>query len=158
MRPMGKAVAWWAALMAVWWATLSAPATAELVTGAACALACVAVAMAVPRLLGQSWRPAPRWAAWLGPLALAVPADTARLLAVTVPRLLRDREWSGSLRRLPPPPGEPEPTARARRALGTAAVSASPGAVVVDWPPDGAPALVHAVTSRPSRLESAVTR
>ncbi len=33
MRPVGTAVAWWAALMAVWSASLSSTGTAEPVTG-----------------------------------------------------------------------------------------------------------------------------
>jgi len=46
----------------------------------------------------------------------------------------------------------------ARRAFGTLVLSASPGGIVLDWPADGSPILLHELGSGPPALDEAVTR
>lgn len=158
MRTLAEVAAWTVALTLAWIATLSTISAPELVAGAVSAVACAAVAVLARRAIGPAWRPEPRWAAWLLRLAAAIPADTVRLLARALPRLVRDRAGGGELRHLPPPPDEEPARAALRRAWGLIVLSASPGSVVVDWPPDGAPALVHELGSGPPSVADVVSR
>jgi hypothetical protein len=57
-----------------------------------------------------------------------------------------------------PPAEEHDGRAQARQAWGTLLLSATPGSVVVDWPPDGRPAVVHNLGSGPPRMEEVVIR
>jgi multisubunit Na+/H+ antiporter MnhE subunit len=157
MRRTAEVAAWWVVLTFVWVASLSAATAPDVLAGAVCGLLCAVLAVAARRAIGQAWRPVPRWAAWLGPLLLAVPADTARLLIRVLPRLVRDRRSAGSLRRIRPPAGE-EAAAGFRRAWGTLALSATPGSFVVDWPPDGRPAVIHTLGSGPPQMDEVVVR
>lgn len=146
---LGEPLAWWLVLLAAWTATLGALSIAELTVGAAVAACGAAVAVAGRRALRQDWSVPLRWLRWLGPLALSVPADTARLAL--------QRPTSGRLRSLPVPAAEPESRAAARRALGTLVLSTAPGSYLVDWPPDGAP-VVHTLVSGRPRLDREVVR
>ena len=158
MRTLAEAVAWAVALLLAWVATLSTISAPEIVAGVVAALLGGGVAALARRVIGQAWRPTKDGVAWLPPLALAIPADTVRLLGRALPRLLRDRGAGGTVRELPPPPAEELAVAAFRQAWGLMVLSASPGSVVVDWPPDGRPPLVHELGSGPPRLAERVTR
>jgi multisubunit Na+/H+ antiporter MnhE subunit len=147
-----------ATLFAFWVATLSADTTAEVITGAIVAVTCAVLAVAARRLLGQIWRPVPRWVVWVFPVLAAVPADTARLLLRTLPRLIRDRTGGGQIERVRPPVHEEPSRAGFRRAWGTVLLSATPGTIVLDWPPDGAEVVIHELGSGAPRMEKVVTR
>jgi hypothetical protein len=134
MRLVVKTLAWWVVLAVGWTATLPVLAGQEVLAGIVGALVAAIVAAAAGRLVGGDWRPDHRWLLWTARLVPAVLADTVRLLLRAVPRLLRDRRWDGELRRARHVVGEPAPRASARRALGTLAMSAAPGSLVVDWP------------------------
>ncbi|GGM58950.1 hypothetical protein GCM10011608_49980 [Micromonospora sonchi] len=136
-------VIWWVALTAAWAATVSQLTLAELLVGAACALVGAVVAVGSRRALGHCWRPDVRWLAWSGRLAVAVPVDTVRLLVQVTPRMLPGRDVPGRLSRLRPPADEAPARAAFRRAWGTFVLSATPSSVVLDWPPDGAPVVLH---------------
>ncbi|GIJ27200.1 hypothetical protein Vqi01_23620 [Micromonospora qiuiae] len=147
MSLLVELVIWWVALTVGWVATVSPLTLAELLVGAACALVCAVVAVSSRRALGHRWRPDVRWLAWLGRLAVAVPVDTARLLVQVTPRMLAGRDVPGRLVRLRPPTDEAASRAAFRRAWGTFVLSATPSSVVVDWPPDGAPVVLHLLGS-----------
>lgn len=153
-----EAVALTGVLFVIWVGTVAVLTTAELVTGLVVAVACAVLAVGARRFLGQSWRPEARWARWLLPLVVAVPADAARLLLRVLPRLLRERTRGGRVARERPPAGEEPARAGFRRAWGTLLVSASPGTVVLDWPPGDAEIVVHELGSGPPRMEKVVTR
>lgn len=153
-----EAVALTAVLFAIWLSSLAALTTAEVTTGLAVSVGCALLAVAARRLLGQIWRPWAPWVRWLLPLIVAVPADTARLLLRVLPRLVRDRTRGGHLERVRPPVREEPSRAGFRRAWGTLLVSASPGTIVVDWPPDGADVVVHELGSGVPPMEKVVTR
>jgi multisubunit Na+/H+ antiporter MnhE subunit len=147
-----------AVLFAMWVATLAVPTTAEVVTGLGASIVCAVLAVAARRLLGQSWRPAARWTVWILPLLVAVPADTARLLLRTIPHLIRDRSGGGRIERVRPPAHDEPSRAGFRRAWGTLLLSATPGTIVLDWPPDGAEVVVHELGSGTPRMQKVVTR
>ncbi|WP_213453479.1 hypothetical protein [Rhizomonospora bruguierae] len=148
--PAVELAAWWIGLTLVWTATLSGLDLLDLVTGAAGAGLCAAAAIAGRRAVAACWRPDPRWAAWLGRLAVSIPVDTARLL----PLAPRRRDGHLVERR---PAAEPPARAAARRAWGTPIICASPGTLVVDWPRDGGPVLLHTLGSGPPDASRAVT-
>jgi hypothetical protein len=158
VRQIAEAAGWWAGLMLAWIATMSTISVPELTVGAGCALLCAVVAVVARRAIGQRWRADKRWLTWLGPLVLAVPADTARLLGRALPGLLRHRGSTGRLRRAEPPGGEDPERAAGRQAWGTLAVSATPGSVILDWPPDGRPAVIHDLGSGPPQMDEVVMR
>jgi hypothetical protein len=144
------------ALALAWFATLPSPSVPELVAGSAAALGCAATAVRARHVVGVAWRPNPRWAAWLGTLVVAVPADTARLLVGLLPNL--PRAGSGQLRLIPPHADEDPSRAAFRRAWGSLVVSASPGSIVLDWPSDGRAVTVHARGSGRPALDEVVIR
>ncbi|MEU2610590.1 hypothetical protein ABZ570_03230 [Micromonospora sp. NPDC007271] len=158
MSLLPELAVWWIALTAGWIATVSTPSPAELLVGAACGLASAVVASTSRRALGQCWRPDARWLAWLGQLPAAVLVDTVRLLTRVTPRLLAGKEAGGRLVRLAPPSDEPPDRASFRRAWGTFVLSATPASVVVDWPPDGSPVVVHLLGSDGKSMRAAVVR
>ena len=158
MRSLLETLAWAVALLIAWISTLVTISTPEIVVGAVSALLCGAVAAVARRVIGQAWKPRARWVAWLPPLALAIPADTFRLLGRALPRLVRHRTAGGKIRELPPPPAEEPARAEFRQAWGLIVMSASPGSVVIDWPPDQRPPLVHELGSGPPDLAERVTR
>lgn len=153
MRWLRETLVWAVALLIAWITTLSTISAPEVVAGAVSAVLCGVAAAVARRMMGQAWRPEPRWLGWLPPLALAIPADTVRLLGRALPGLMRRRTAGGKIRELPPPPREEPARAAFREAWGLMVLSASPGSVVVDWPP-----LVHELGSGPPDLAERVTR
>ncbi len=147
-----------AALFVIWVATLAVPTRSEVVTGLVVSVVCAVIAVAARRLLGQLWRPAARWTVWIFPLLVAVPADTARLLLSTLPGLIRDRTAGGRVERVRPPAHEEPSRAGFRRAWGTILLSATPGTIVLDWPPEGADVVIHELGSGAPSMEKVVTR
>ncbi|MFI6452723.1 hypothetical protein ACIBF6_14310 [Streptosporangium amethystogenes] len=175
MRATTKVFLWWIALLMGWLATVPVVTIAELLAATGCGLVCAVVAVLVGRLAGLSWRLEPGWGAWLGPLAVAVVADTVRLPVRVVPHMLRDRDWDGRLLRLNPAQAGPETKepavtsdtgpdtetparAAARRAVGTIALSAAPCGLVLDWPADGRPVLLHMLAGDEPSLGRRVIR
>lgn len=150
--------AWWAALTAVWVAAGSSLAPAALLIGAGCAVLGSVAAVAAQRTVVGGWRPNAGFLRWLPPLILAVPADTLRLLPLLAAGASRREQSGGQLRQAPPESREPAESAAFRRAVGALAVSMTPGTVVVDWPPDGRPALIHHLCSGRPSLTTAVMR
>lgn len=148
---------WWAAAVAIWALTLSSVPDTELITAAACGLPSALAARAARKALGGRWRPRLRWAAWLLPLAVAVPADTARLLAVTIRRIITG-EHPGELQEIQMPAGEPGDVATARHALAVLTVSASPGTFVVDSDPEEDKIVIHTLVSGWPSLGQVVRR
>jgi hypothetical protein len=148
---------WWAVLTVVYIATLSVVTGPELLGAAACAAACAVLAVAARRAARARWRPERRWTGWLAPLAVSIAADTVRLFALVLPRLFAGRPSGGKLRTMAQP-GDERARSAARRAFGTLVLSASPGSIVLDWPADGSPIVLHELGSGPPSLPEAVTR
>lgn len=148
---------WWGAAVGVWLLTLSAVTWPELVAAAVCGLPCGLVARAGRHAMQSRWRPRLRWAGWLPPLAAAVIADTARVLALAA-RQATGRGRPGRLTELRLPPGEPGPVAAARRALTAFALSATPGTIAVDSDPEEDVLVIHSVAGGWPRLEEKVSR
>lgn len=148
---------WWAAAVAIWALTLSSVSNPELITAAACGLPCALAARAGRKAAGGDWRPRWRWAWWIGPLAVAVPADAVRLLIVTIRRLVT-RESPGELQEIEMPAGEPRDVAAARHAMAIMTVSASPGTFVVDSDPEEDKIVIHSLVTGPPSLEQVVRK
>jgi multisubunit Na+/H+ antiporter MnhE subunit len=148
---------WWAASVAIWALTLSSVSNPELVAAACCGLPCALAARAGRKAIGARWRPRPRWAAWLLPLLVAIPADAGRLAALTI-RQLVTREDVGSLRRIRLPADEPPDVAAARHAAATLIVSAMPGTFITDSDPGEGTLVIHTLVSGWPRLEQVVRR
>jgi multisubunit Na+/H+ antiporter MnhE subunit len=154
-----EVAAWWAVLVLFWMATLSAASLAEWAVACLAALPCALAATAARAVAGGGWRVRAGWSRWLLPLARVVPAETVRVLALAA----RDRrapdpgeDPARALRRIPLPESEAEDRATGRGAVATALLSATPGTLVVDAPPEERALLVHALDDRPSALERAV--
>ncbi|MHB1594854.1 MAG: hypothetical protein ACYCO9_09895 [Streptosporangiaceae bacterium] len=148
---------WWGAAVAIWALTLSSVSGPEVIAAAICGLPCALAARAGRKAAGGRWRPRARWAAWAGPLLVSVPADAARLLAVTVRRLVAG-EVPGELHRIRLPTGEPRDVCAARHALAVLAVSATPGTFVVDSNSERDTIVIHTMVSGPPRMEQVVRR
>jgi multisubunit Na+/H+ antiporter MnhE subunit len=152
---------WWLVTVLFWLATLSAVSRAELLVAVLAGLPCAVAATAARAAGGWRWRVKPHWLAWFGPLVPAAVADTLRVFGRAVrearagrraPRRGAERE----LRRIPLPSGEDPAQTDGRRAVAAGFVSATPGTVVLDSPPDERVLLVHALDSRPSPVERVV--
>lgn len=137
--------------------TLSVATGPELLGAVVCGGLCAMPAVTARRALGVAWRPDPRWGSWIRPLAAAVAGDTIRLFGRVLPGLVARRPGGAQIRELRPPADRGAARAAARRAVGTLALSASPGSVVLDWPDDG-PVVLHTLGSGGSALDGAVTR
>jgi multisubunit Na+/H+ antiporter MnhE subunit len=148
---------WWAAAVAIWALTLSSVPPQELIASAICGLPCAVAARAGRKAVGSRWRPRPRWATWLLPFLVAVPADAGRLLAVTIRRLVT-REEPGGIQEYPMPAGEPPDVAAARHALAILTVSATPGTFVADSDPEEDKIVVHTLASGRPQLEQVVRK
>ena len=143
--------------MAIWALTLSSVSNPELVAAACCGLPCALASRAGRKAIGARWRPRPRWAAWLLPLLVAIPADAGRLAALTVRRLVT-RGNAGSLRRIQLPAGEPPDVAAARHAAAVLVVSVTPGTFITDSDPEEGTLVIHTLVSGWPRLEQVVRR
>jgi hypothetical protein len=148
---------WWAASVAIWTLTLSSVSNPELVAAACCGLPSALAARGGRKAIGARWRPRPRWATWLPPLLVAIPADAGRLAALTI-RHLVTREDVDSLRRIRLPAGEPPDVAAARHATATLVVSATPGTFIADSDPEEGTLVIHTLVSGWPRLEQVVRR
>ncbi len=105
-------------------------------------------------VLGELAGPGP------GPLAAAIPADLARLLALARhPGAARPWEApTGQFRQLSMPEAEPAPVGDARHALATLAICATPGSVVIDSDPAAGTIDLHDLGSGWPRLDQVVIR
>lgn len=148
-----ETVVWWVLLVGLWVLTLSSVSVAEVVVAASCALPCAALATAGRQVSGARWRPAVAWLRWFAVLPVAVCTDTWRLFVAT-PRLIRG---TGSWRHIELPDDPSAARAAARRAAAVLTVSATPGTLVADTPPEK-PMLVHVLVSGRPRLDDRVAR
>jgi multisubunit Na+/H+ antiporter MnhE subunit len=148
---------WWGAAVGIWLITLSSVTTPELVVAAACGVPCALAAWAGRRAMRHRWRPRPRWALWLVPLAASIIADEARLLRLA---LLRPSHTGpvGEWRRIQLPGGEPDAVASAHRALASVTVSATPGTFVVDGDPEEDRLVIHSLVRGWPHLDRVVRR
>lgn len=148
--------AWWLVTTALWLVTAAPPSGPEIVIAVLAGLPCGLAAAAARRAAGTAWRPRAAWLRWLPPLAVAVPADTARALYAVV----RRRRLPG-IRRLGLPPEPEDAVAAARRALVTVVLSSSPGSYAVHVAPDdggGDRAVLHVLTDGRPRMSEVVGR
>ena len=148
---------WWAAAVAIWAQTLSSVSPQELTAAAICGLPCAVAARAGRKAVGGCWRPRLRWTAWLLPLVVAVPADTARMLVGTI-RWLAARQVPGELKEIQMPAGEPPDVAAGRHAMAILTISATPGTFVVDSDPEEDKIVIHTLVSGSPHLERVVGR
>jgi hypothetical protein len=147
---------WWAFLVAVWIATLNVFSVPEVIVAAATAVPCAFTARAARRAAGLRWALPDGWWRWLLALPGAVGHDTIGLLRLALGR--RPREDDDEFRDVPLP-AERTGAGRAGRAAGTvAALSATPGSVVVDTGEDHRTVRVHALPIGRTRLEGKVRR
>jgi multisubunit Na+/H+ antiporter MnhE subunit len=159
-RPLAVAVEvlwWWAAACGVWLLTLSSVSAAELVVALACALPCGLAAWAARLALGERWRVRPQWVWWLGPLALSVFSDAARLLVLAIRPHVIDHEV-GRLVDVPLREDDAQDVASGRAAIATLAMSATPGTLVVEGDAERRVLTLHSLVPGGSRLERAVRR
>lgn len=140
---------WWAVLILAYAATLPVATGPELVGAVVAAGVCAVLAVAARRAAGSVWRPTATILRRSVLLPVAIAADTVRLLG---------RGGHGSVRTVEQAGGEPPPRASWRRSWGTLVLSASPGSVVLDWPDDGSPVVLHELGSGRPRLDGVANR
>jgi hypothetical protein len=131
MRTVGEVLWWSVAGVVIWLLTLSSVSVPELVLAGASSLMCAGAAVAGRKLLGATWRFRPGWLRWLVSLPTAVAADTVRILGVPV-RTSGRSDDAGYFRSYQVKCQVDRPTQEAWEALAVIAVSATPGAFVVD--------------------------
>jgi hypothetical protein len=147
---------WWLVLSGLWLLTATPLSIPEVVVAGVVAVPCALAARPARRATSRTWRLRGGWVRWLPAVAVAVLADTARVLAVPVHG--RDR---GALRRTRLPAEPDETVAATRRAVVTILLSLSPGSYVVDWSSaeTGADVVVtHALTDGRPRLDEVLGR
>jgi multisubunit Na+/H+ antiporter MnhE subunit len=152
----GEVLFWWGASVGIWVLTLSSVSVPELAVAAACGLVCGLLGTAGRRTMGSAWRPRAGWLRWLLPLAVAVPADAARLLLLTVRPRPTDR--AGRYRQAPLDRSGPPAVRAAHEALAVLAVSATPGSFVVDVAPADGRLLIHSVSGGRPQMQEVVRR
>lgn len=155
---------WWLATIGVWLLTLSSVTTPELVTAAVCGLLSGTAAWGGRKAMADAWRIRLRWAAWLGPVAVAAVLDCGRLLALAARQAVllargpaTQADGPGRLRGLALA-DVPARHAAARRALATIAISSTPGNFVIDSRPDEERLVIHSLVSGWPRVERTVSR
>ena len=150
---------WWALLCGLWLITLSSLSTGEELVAAGCALVAAVAAAGARRAMEGAWRPTVRWVAWAGPVLVAIPVDTVRVLGLAARRVIRPHTAVGDeVVRVRLPHRERTAVGAARGALGTFAVSVTPGTVVVDWDQDRGELVVHRLVRGSPSLEQVVAR
>ena len=156
---LAETLLWWGLLFGVWVVTLSAASTVELAVGAASALPCALAAVGARQAIGSSWRPSIGWVRWLGWTALAIPADTVRVLAVAANQAARRRrDERGSYERVQLEADDRPSVGRARQAIATMVVTGTPASYVTDVDVERAELVVHRLVSGPPSIEKVVSR
>ena len=146
MRAVAEVSAWWPVLVLVWLATLNSFSFQELVTAAVLALPCAVAARTARRAAGVHWTFRPGWGRWLLAVPAAIAHDTVGVLLLAV-----KRSGDDSFRHVP----MPEHPDGGQEAAATAALSATPGSVVVDA--DDNTLLVHGMPIGRTRLEREIS-
>lgn len=153
----GEVLWWWGVSFGIWLLTLSSISAAEILVALSCGLVCGIAARAARIAVGGKWKPHPVWLWWLGPLAVAVVADTARVFVAAV-RLWGKADPPVRPHEVQLPTGGSEDVSAAREALATLAVSAPPGTFVIDTDPDAHRLVVHTLVEGGPSVEEAVAR
>jgi multisubunit Na+/H+ antiporter MnhE subunit len=146
-------IAWWAVLVVVWLATLNAMSWQELVAASVLAAPGAVAARRARRAAEVTWRPRPRWLRALMFLPWAVVHDAVAVLLLAARPVRRPAGRLGwlSLAR------DADPARQvAREGLATAALSVSPGSVVVDSTDEHDRLLVHWLPVGETRLRQEI--
>lgn len=150
-----EVVLWWGLMVGIWVLTLSSVPFEELVIAVAGALPCAVAVRSSRRAAGGQWRPHLSWVTWVAPVAVAVWADTGRLMAVAVKAVLGLEQPTGELSRVQLP-AEGGARASARHAIGAIFLSSTPGTFVMDEDPDTSMLVVHSIVSGPPSVEEVI--
>lgn len=147
MRSAVEISVWWLLCVAVWLASLTSLSVDDVVLGVACALPCAFGAVGARALVESSWQPRLAWMRWYVKVPWAVLLQTVRLLW----RAFSGRGIAGVFQTVQLPEAEAEDVSTARQGLLGLALSASPGAYIVDIDPDTRQTLIHTVPGVSSR-------
>jgi multisubunit Na+/H+ antiporter MnhE subunit len=158
MRQLPELLFWWAAATGIWLLTLSSMSLPEVAVATASGLPCAVAAIASRRAVGGSWPARPAWLRWLGPLPVAVVADSARVLGRAAGVLVGRRVGSGRLRTVHLDRDGDDVRWAGRQAAATVVVSATPGTVVVDVEDDTGVMRLHALGAGAPSMEQVVSR
>lgn len=153
-RRMLEVLFWWAAALGIWLVSLSAVSRQEYLIAGLCSLPCGVTASLARWAVEGAW---PVRARWLSPLLLlpvAIVTDALQVLAAP----WRAHPRAGELRTVATPAAGDSPSARARRAVAVALVSATPGTYVLDIDTASGDMLVHSLAPRGPKLEQKVAR
>lgn len=142
---------WAVAAVLVWIATLSSTTVPELSFAIAAGVLCGVLAHAGRRALGGSWRLRARWLLWIVPMVASALLETIELLRVAI----RPRSGRMSKHEFPDEPAE---LLNGREAIGTVAVSATPGSIVADYDPEKRRLLLHVLVSAGPRMQEVIRR
>jgi len=153
VRAVAEVLVWWAVLVLVWLGTLTAFSYEELTVAALLAVPCAIAGRLGRRAAGVGWSVRAGWARRLPHLPWAIVHDTVAMLGLAV---RADRPRDDDFDELPLA-NEPTTARQAgHEALATAALSATPGSVVVDANEDRL--FVHTVPIHRTGLRRAVSR
>lgn len=158
MRTVAEVAFWWAAGVGVWLLTLSSVSLPEALIATGCALPCAVLAVVARRAVDGSWPVRPGWARWLLPLPAAVVADAVRVLGLATLVLVGRRVPAGDEHTVALHRDRPVRRWRARQALATVLVTATPGTVVLDVDEESAELRVHGLGSGRPSMEEVVRR
>jgi multisubunit Na+/H+ antiporter MnhE subunit len=147
-----ETTSWAVVACAVWLSTLSSVTLPELCIASAVSIPCGVLARAGRRSLDARWRFRPRWALWLLPVIGSLYAELVELLRMSVRRPRTGHLMSIDL------PDDPPDLAAGREALGTLALSATPGSLVVDGDPEQHRLTVHVLVSAGPEVEKVIRR
>ena len=148
---------WWALMVGLWDVTLSGTTLPDIAAAAAAALIAAAAAVAArPVMQVKGGGARLRWLGWLPVVAVAVLADSARVLIVAA-RHITSRDVDGELRHVRlQSAGATEDFLH--RSLATLVVSSTPGSIVLDEDPERHELLEHGMVSGRPDLERTVAR
>ena len=140
----------------MWLVTLNSYSVAELITAAVLAAPCAIAARAGRRAAGLRWQLSLGWSRWLLAVTWAVGHDVAVALSFALRR--RTHEEDDEFRIVPLSREHGDAARAGREAVITAALSATPGTVVVDANEAHDELLVHALPAGHTRLERELSR
>jgi multisubunit Na+/H+ antiporter MnhE subunit len=144
MRPrLGAWLAWWCSCFLMWLALTTTFDPAELAAGVI-ASAVAATGAELVRATGLiGFRPRAAWFLRAPRVAWRSVIDTGIVMRALIAHVTGRREMRGAFRIIPVEPGGDDPSSAARRALLTAAISATPNTYVVGIDRDRGMMIVH---------------
>jgi multisubunit Na+/H+ antiporter MnhE subunit len=138
-----EAACWWVFTLGLWCAFIGNISSTELLAGTAAGLICGLTVVQLRVVDWPTFRPALRWLGWVPLVLLSAVAETGILTLGLWRWVVAGRRDLAEFRTIPLGPAGIGSAARARHALATVAISATPGSIVLQTYPELGEARVH---------------